>query len=202
MKKMTALTLSIFALIALIAAPTISYASDCSAKAKTAEAKQIPAHCSGEQAKACAAKLGLSVEECQKLCSADGHQFVNLSIEGMTCVSCEKTITACLEEVPGVVKVGKVSHTDGTAFAVIDSKQVKAEMLAEAVTKKGYKAEVAPDEKRSGEAEATMVSDKKGCGTMTKKACAKTCAKTCAAKAKSDAKTDKVKESGTADESK
>ena len=47
-----------------------------------------------------------------------------------------------------------------------------------------------------------MVSDKKGCGTMTKKACAKTCAKTCAAKAKSDAKTDKVKESGTADESK
>jgi len=190
MKKIMTLTLSILALIALIAAPATSFAGSGTDKVKTVDAKQASAQCSAADAEACAAKLGLTVEECQTLCAVEGHEFVSLSIEGMTCGSCEKTITGCLEDIPGVMKVGMVSHKDGTAFVIIDSKQVKAGVLAKAVTKKGYKARVTPT---VAQADSKPVSDKAGCGTMIQKACSKTCAKTCGIKPKTDTKIDKTK---------
>jgi copper chaperone CopZ len=194
-QKNIALIFSILALVALIVAPATSFAGNCSGKAKTAdatEATKVAAHCSSKDAKACADKLGLSLEECKKLCAVEGHEFVSLSIEGMTCAGCENSITALLEEIPGVMKVGKVSHKEGTAFVVIDSKLTKGEVLANAVLKKGYKVEVVPAVAvmTDGDAQAKMVSAKAGCGEMVKKTCSKTCAKTCASKAKTDTKTE------------
>ncbi len=189
MKKIITLTLSLLAVVALVVAPATSFAGEgCGkAKAKTADAK---AHCSGEEAKACAGKLGLSVEECKTLCAVEGHKFVSLSIEGMTCGACENSITTALQEIDGVMKVGKVSHKEGSAFAVINTADVRASELAKAVTKKGYKAEVvlASAGAESKNASATAA----GCGTMTKKACSKTCAKTCGTKAKTDKKDEKT----------
>ncbi|MCD6249800.1 MAG: heavy-metal-associated domain-containing protein [candidate division Zixibacteria bacterium] len=189
MKKTMTLTLSLIALIALIIAPTTSFAGVCSGKTKTADDTKVLAHCSDEEAKACAAKLGLSLEECQNLCSTVEHEFVNLSIDGMTCVGCEKTITGCLEDIPGVMKVGLVSHKDGTAFVIIDSKQVKAEVLARAVTRKGYKAKVVPVVAKVEAGDSKPVSDKAGCGAMIQKVCSKACAKTCGVKAETETKT-------------
>ena len=186
MKKVMTLSLSLLALIALIVTPATSFAGDCSSKAKTDNVKNVSPHCSDEEANVCAAKLGLSLEECQKLCSAVEHEFVSLSIDGMTCVGCEKTITGCLEDIPGVMKVGLVSHKDGTAFVVIDSKQVKAEVLANTVSRKGYKAEVVPEVAKVKADDSK--SDKDGCGTMIQKACSKICAKTCGVKTTTDTK--------------
>lgn len=193
MKKLMALTLSMLALIALVVAPATSFAGSCSGHAKTTDAKLGAAQCSTKDAAACAEKLGLSVEECKTLCAVEGHEFVSLSIEGMTCTGCENSITTALEAIPGVMKVGKVSHTDGSAFVIIDSKQVEAGVLAKAVTKKGYKSEVVLASAETKATNATAVSAKAaGCGTMTKKACSKTCAKTCASTAKTETKTDKT----------
>ena len=195
MKRLLTLTIAMLALIALVVAPATSFAGNYGAGHKTTDAKQASAHCSEKDVAACAAKLGLSPEECKELCAVESHSFVCLSIEGMTCEACEKSITACLEEIPGVMKVGLVSHKDGTAFAVIDTKQVKEAMLAKAVTNKGYKAEVIP-------AVALMVPDSeikpassaKGCGMVSKKVCSPTCAVTCGAKGVK--KTRKTEEAG------
>lgn len=194
MKKILTLTLSLLAVVALVVAPVTSFAGACGSKAKTTSA-DAKAHCSGKDAKACAAKLGLSEEECKKLCAVEGHEMVSLSIEGMTCGSCENSITTALQEIDGVMKVGKVSHKEGSAFVVINSAEVKASELAKVVTKKGYKAEVVLAHAGDAGAQSKMVSaTAAGCGTMTKKACSKSCAKTCGAKAKTDKadKTDKT----------
>ena len=82
MKKFMALTISMLALIALVVAPATSFAGSCSghaktAEAKTADAKKAAAHCSATEAKACADKLGMSVEECQKLCAVHDVYSIN-----------------------------------------------------------------------------------------------------------------------------
>lgn len=192
MKRLLTLTLAMLALIALVVSPATSFAGNWGTGHKTTDAKQASAHCSEKDVAACAAKLGLSPEECKKFCAVESHSFVCLSIEGMTCEACEKSITACLEEIPGVMKVGLVSHKDGTAFAVIDTKQVKEAVLAKAVTKKGYKAEVIPAVAKTDEWESKHISIKTGCGAAAKRVCSKICAKTCGAKSKAEVKTDKA----------
>ncbi len=198
MKRVLTLTFAMLALVAFVVAPATSFAGpSCGAKSKTGDTKLVSAkHCAGKDKAACAAKLGLTPEECKELCAIEGHEFVKLSIEGMTCGGCEKSITACLEEIPGVVKVGKVSHKDGTAFVVINTKLVEEAVLATVVTKKGYKAEVIPAVAITDASTSKMVSStsKAGCGMAGDHACTKSCAKACGAKGKAEAKTDKADE--------
>lgn len=117
--------------------------------AKTGDAKLASAHagcnigakaCTDEEMAACAAKMGVSVEECKKMWATGNMSVVNISIQGMTCGGCENSISAALESVPGVVKVQSVSHKDGTARLCI-TKEADQSALIKAVTNKGYQAE-------------------------------------------------------------
>ena len=136
MKRTLSLMLALAVLVAFVTAPAVSLAGQ-SCGSKAADAKQISskAQCSPEHAAACAAKLGMTVEECQKLCATGDYTHVNMSIKGMTCTGCENTISTCLQTVPGVVKVGLVSHKEGTAFVLVDSKKVKNEELVKAISR-------------------------------------------------------------------
>jgi len=185
MKRLFSLTIIVLVLAAIVMTPAASFACGDNKLTKSTEAKQISgkAGCSAAEAKACADKLGIPVEECRKLCSTGDYTLVSMSVTGMTCGGCESTIAASLKEVPGVVKVGLVSHKDGSAFVLVNPREVNNESLVTAVTSKGYKAKVIP-------AAALMVPDSeikpassaKGCGMVSKKVCSPRCAVTCGIK--------------------
>jgi copper chaperone CopZ len=165
----------------------VSDKSACTAGATKASATSAcPA---GSQA-SCAAKLGMTTEDCQKVCAQGQYTLVSMDVKGMTCGSCEEAVSASLSKVPGVVKVGKVDYKSGTAYALIDPMKVKDEQLVKAVSDKGYEAKVIPAvavEQMSGDA-AKM--DASGCSAAQKAACAAT-GKTCGTPKKSDKKDDK-----------
>ncbi|MEW5796128.1 MAG: cation transporter [Candidatus Zixiibacteriota bacterium] len=185
MKRMLSVVFGLMALAALMAVPAVSFACDGEKSAQTAQVGQT-AHnhmasangqCTPGEAAACAAKMGMSVEECQKLCASGEYTMVNMSIKGMTCGGCESSVTASLAQMPGVVKVGKVSYKEGTAFVMVDPKKVKSESLLKAVSDKGFQAEIVPavsvttvDSKATGNANHP-------CGPEAAKSCAKSCAK-------------------------
>jgi len=124
-------------------------------------------------------------------CDYEGKcETVHMSIDGMTCGSCENTLTAVLSGLEGVVKVHRISHKDGLAVICCDPTKIKGEMLTKAVISKGYKAEIIPAVATltgSGDA-AKQVS----CVSKDHASCAKTCgpkaAKACGAKAKTETK--------------
>ena len=60
-----------------------------------------------------------------------------ISIEGMMCMHCEKTVRNALMDIPGVV-TAEVSHEKGTAVVELDG-DVTDEMLTKAITEKDYK---------------------------------------------------------------
>jgi len=200
MKRAFSVTFALLAVVVLVASPRVSLAGSCGDRAaKTTGAEQISAktHCSAEGAAACAAKMGMPVEECQKLCASGEYTMVSMSIKGMTCTGCENTITTCLQELPGVVKVGKVSYQDGTAFVMIDPKKVKNEAMVTAVSNKGYKAEVIPAVSVTEAGQTQTVGDAQHpCGPAAAKACAKTCAKPCGPAGTKTEKTEKTEKSG------
>ena len=196
MKRTLTLTLALVALVALAIAPAISHAGSCGEKAGNLhQMSATKGQCSPEHAAACAAKLGMTPEECQKLCATGEYTHVNMSIKGMTCTGCENTISTCLQTVPGVVKVGVVSYKDGTAFVLVDSKKVKNEDLVTAVSTKGYQAEIIPAVSVTP-AGAQTVGAQSPCGAAAASACAKKCAKPCGAAAPKTDKTDKTDKSG------
>lgn len=116
----------------------------------------------------------MTKEECAKLC-ADGSacEVINMSIKGMTCGGCEQSITAALVKIDGVKKVVSVSYKDGSALVLIDPAKVKSEMLATAVTDKGYEVQVVPAvaTMTSAQAKARVCSpeQKAACARMTEK---------------------------------
>ncbi|MBO6192825.1 MAG: heavy metal translocating P-type ATPase [Clostridiales bacterium] len=59
-----------------------------------------------------------------------------ISIEGMMCTHCEKSVRNALMDIPGVIKA-EVSHENGTAVVELDG-DVTDEMLTKAVTDKDY----------------------------------------------------------------
>jgi len=117
----------------------------------------------------------MTKEECAKLCAnGSACEIVSMSIKGMTCGGCEQSITAALQKIDGVKKVVSVSYKDGSALVLVDPAKVKSEMLATAVTDKGYEAQIVP-------AVATMTAaPEKGkvCSPENKAACAKKTEKT------------------------
>jgi copper chaperone CopZ len=67
-----------------------------------------------------------------------------IAVTGMTCTSCEKTISAALAEVPGVTEVVKVCHKSAEAVVKVDPAEVENARLTQAIADKGYQAEIIP----------------------------------------------------------
>ena len=192
MKRTLSLTLALVALVALVTVPAVLLASSDCAKSDKSHQMSAKGQCTPGEAAACAAKMGLSPEECQKLCASGEYSHVNMSIKGMTCTGCESTITTCLQTLPGVVKVGVVSYKDGSAFVMIDPKMVNNEDLVKAISDKGYQAEVIPAVSVTS-ANVQITGAQHPCGAAAASACAKKCAKPCGT---ATPKTDKTDKSG------
>ncbi len=136
----------------------------CSATTNATKASANTA-CSQADMEACAKKMGVSLEECQKMCAEKGSMTMHtISIKGMTCGSCEKSLTTAIEGVAGVQKVVSISHKDGSAVVCVDKGKTCLTTLTKTITDRGYKAEIIP-----AVAKTTAIS------ADSKKACAKTC---------------------------
>ncbi len=64
---------------------------------------------------------------------------VKLKVEGMSWTTCESVVRRVLMKVPGV-KSAMADYQNGEALVEYDPKLTNLEVLAEAVTQKGYKA--------------------------------------------------------------
>jgi copper chaperone len=185
LRKLLVMSLMLTAILAIAMAPAVVAGDGCPAskvKGKADNVSEAAKHCTPEEVAACAKAAGMSPEECAKLCGDNADcGFVVLSISGMTCGGCEKTIETALGEVEGVRKVIKVSHEDGKAWVCYEANKVETAVLANAVTKTGYKAEVIPAVAKSADV-----------GSIA--GCSKACVKTCTTKEK--AKCDTKKSSG------
>lgn len=123
----------------------------------------------------CSKLCGMTPEECAKLCGGkENCNITKMSIQGMTCVGCEQSVSAALEATPGVIKVVKIDHKEGVAFVCTDVQKCTGDDLTKVVTNKGYKAEIIP-------AVATTTTAPAGVS----QGCAPSCAKTCGAAATS-----------------
>ena len=109
--------------------------------------------------------MGMTVAEVKKMCGEKGSMSMHtISIEGMTCGSCEQSVTKVIEAVPGVNKVVSISHKDASAVVCVDKGKTCLTTLTKSIVDKGYKAEIIP-------AVATTTT----AVSADKKACAKTC---------------------------
>ncbi len=134
-----------------------------------------------------AARLGIPAKECRELCASGDYSLLRISIKGMTGVACENAITACLQDVAGVVKVGRVSHQGGGAYVLVDPRKTRNESLIRAVNSRGYVAEIGPARGRM------TAGDKPSCRPGAKKACSKKCATPCGSdKLKHKTKVEKI----------
>lgn len=104
---------------------------------------------------------------CEKY--GDKAEIRMISVKGMTCGGCEKSIEATLQKTAGVLEVAKVSHTAGVAIVIVDKNEAKNDVLTSMVTNKGYEAQIMPA------VATTTTSTADGA----KKSCAATCAKPC-----------------------
>ena len=66
-----------------------------------------------------------------------GVRSVNLTVRGMTCANCARTVIRKLTSTPGVVKA-TVDLQSGLATVVFDSGAATPEALASAVRQLGY----------------------------------------------------------------
>jgi copper chaperone CopZ len=64
---------------------------------------------------------------------------LNLSVRGMTCANCARSVERKLQGVPGVTKAS-VSLEAASATVEYDTELVKPEMFAKAVRELGYEA--------------------------------------------------------------
>lgn len=127
--------------------------------------------CTPEQAAACAKAMGMTVEECTKAMADGKFAMQTISIEGMTCGSCEQSVTTALKGVKGVNHVVSVSHKDGTALVCVDKAACKDETLVKAVTAKGYKAHMMNAAVKTDGMKAAAGSCSKTCSPAEKAAC-------------------------------
>lgn len=107
--------------------------------------------CGASKAKSCGGAKA-TIKECAKLCKKDGKcEFTTISVKGMTCGGCEKSVTAALSKIDGVLKVVNVSHKDGVAEICYDPGKTSGDALAKVISKEGYQAEVAQAVATGGE---------------------------------------------------
>ena len=132
--------------------------------------------------KAVSADAAALAKECAKLCKKDDKcEFTTISVKGMTCGGCEKSLTATLSKFDGVLKVINVSHKDGVAEICYDPDKTSGDALAQIISNKGYRAEVVP-------AVATDDQIKHNCKATCKTTCTATCASICGKTAKTNTK--------------
>jgi len=121
----------------------------CGAKTSTT-AQKASATTTAAKGKVCSLAdpstcVGVSKAELAKLCeSHENCEMRCISVKGMTCTSCEETISAALTDVTGVLKVVKVSYKDGCAIVCVEKDNCNGESLINAVANKGYTAEMIP----------------------------------------------------------
>jgi copper chaperone CopZ len=150
----------------------------CTAKAEKAQttATATTVTAANLTAAECAAKCGITPEECAKLCGTkENCGFTEMDIKGMTCGGCENAVTTALEAVPGVIKVVKVDHKEGLALVCADLQKCTTDDLTKAVSSKGFEASVVPAVAVS----TTTVTAKKGCTPGCAKTCGAAAAKSC-----------------------
>jgi copper chaperone CopZ len=143
-----ALTFSMLVLAAVALMAMAGYAcGEKNTKTETASS-ETKASLAGSKEKPCAASARYTCDAADKTpdAAATDSQWSmrTISVKGMTCTSCEKSITAALAEVPGVVEVVKVCHKSAKAVVRVDPEKIKDAELTVAITNKGYQAEVIP----------------------------------------------------------
>ena len=146
-----------------LASSSISSKSSCSAKNSTTSAKLASAVCTPENMEAC---LAYAKANHAKACKfGTDCELTSMSISGMTCGGCENNVKAAFMKVDGVNEVLEVCHKAGFAVVCTDSKKASNEVLMNAVSAKGFNAEIIP-------AVATISTDSKLTKTnSTGKAC-------------------------------
>lgn len=180
MRKIIVTTLAALALFALVSGDALacgdckaSTKSTCSAAKTTAkltaskEAPSTGAKACCPNAKICCphskgafGEVQLTSEEHARLCKGDGKcEFTAISIKGMTCGGCEKSVSAALTDVSGVLKVVRVSYEEGVAEVCFDPNKTTGEALTTAVANIGYQAKIVPAVAKS--------SGSKGCSKLT-----------------------------------
>ncbi len=83
----------------------------------------------------------VNIADLEKAVADAGYQVINekvtLKLGGMTCASCEKTITTALKELPGVVDVS-VNLSSEKAIVTYNSKEVVVPDMKQAIEGAGY----------------------------------------------------------------
>ena len=133
--------------------------------------------CSPAEKEACAAKLGISVEECEAMCKSGSLTMINMSVKGMTCAGCEADVKTALQAVPGVMNVGEVCHKSGSATVFFDTSKGKSDAVVSAVVNKGYKAEIIPAVATTTTGSDAKMASSKTCSIGSKAACCAAAAK-------------------------
>jgi copper chaperone CopZ len=96
-----------------------------------------------------------TAEAASEHCKSEGKcEHKTLSIKGMTCEKCERTVTTALSQVPGVIKVTYVSYEEGIANVCVEPAKISEEALTTAVVNKGFEAEIIPAVAKTTGAEA------------------------------------------------
>jgi copper chaperone CopZ len=67
-------------------------------------------------------------------------ETIRITVTGMTCGGCERTVKAAVAELPGVQEV-EASATDSVAIVSFDTTLVSFAQMQEAINAKGYTAE-------------------------------------------------------------
>lgn len=192
MKKVLILGFALLAFAAFISLPNAAYAcgGDKSNTAKSASADKVNAQTVSAKKGTCDApsvaskteamlvKDGCSATSTEaKTASADNameskFSYATMSVKGMTCGGCEKSVTAALEHVDGVVGVKEVSYKSGQAVVEYDPAKCQEASLTRAVADKGYEAEIIPAVATSTSAhEAVCPVTGKTCTDAQKAAC-------------------------------
>lgn len=76
-------------------------------------------------------------------CKDPSPQRLTIAVEGMTCSSCVRAITAALQKLPGVSKA-TVELKAGRATVDYTPSRVSTDVLLKTITKLGYKARALP----------------------------------------------------------
>ena len=185
--------------ILALAAAFVFAGSNCGVSAKQASASKATCYlsetgahhadgkaCSPAEKEACAAKLGISVEECEDLCKSGSLTMVNMSVKGMTCGGCESDVKTALKAVPGVVNVSKVCYKSGSASVYLDTRKGKSDAVVSAVANKGYQVDIIPAVATTTTVSDAKTASSKTCSIGSKAACGASAKKTGTTKASAD----------------
>ena len=192
MKRLLTLTLALALMVSFVQVSVAGSGCTAAQKADNTKASATTkdmSHCTAATAEACAAKMGMTAEECKQLCASGNYTLVSMEIEGMTCTGCENSIRTALKELPGVIHVGEVSYKEGRAYVMVDHEKATDKTLVSTVSGKGYKAQIIPAVATSGATGATTKVDSKAMGCS--KSCTKTCTTPCGTSKTDKTKTDK-----------